>query len=359
MRARIATALRLLFGYAVAAMAGYGASLVNLPLAWVLGPLIAAATIGIAGLTLPAPGVARRAGQIVIGATAGLSMTSAVVAGLAAWLPLMIFTALFSVFVSATFSAALALFARIDAKTAFFAVVPGGLAEMGNIAARFGARMEPIALIHALRVAIVVLLIPSLVVAHGLYQAPVAPPDLPAAMLLMVLAASLGGALLAQLAWFNNPWMIGALVGTGILTGLDLVSGGMPHLLFTIGQILIGYNIGTRFQRDVLKQLPRVVAVSIPIILAMIAVMAFYALALDRLFGLDFVIGVLSSSPGGTAEMAATAQTLHLPVALVTAFHVTRAVLVNGLAAYYWRGLSSIGYLPALERLLKRLFKAT
>jgi len=132
----------------------------------------------------------------------------------------------------------------------------------------------------------------------------------------------------------------------------------MPHLLLTLGQILIGYNIGTRFQRDVLKKLPRVVVVSIPIILAMIVVMALYALVLDKIVVLDFATGVLSSSPGGTAEMAATAQTLHLPVALITAFHVTRAVLVNGFATYYWRGLSSIGYLSALEGFLKRLFKA-
>ena len=56
--------------------------------------------------------------------------------------------------------------------------------------------------------------------------------------------------------------------------------------------------------------------------------------------------------------MAATAQILHLPVALITAFHVVRAVLVNGFATYYWRGLTAIGYLPALEQLLNRSKKS-
>jgi membrane AbrB-like protein len=223
---------------------------------------------------------------------------------------------------------------------------------MGNIGASVGARMEPIALIQALRVAFIVMLIPPLMVAHGLYQAPLPIPDLPLQLVALALAASLGGAWLAHLARVNNPWVVGAIIVTGALTALDVTQGRMPSLLFTIGQILIGYNIGTRFRRDALRKLPLVAVVSLLIIALMVAVMALYALALHRFAGIDFAVAVLSSSPGGTAEMAATAQTLHLPVALITAFHVVRAVMVNGLATYYWRGLTAIGYLPALERLI-------
>jgi membrane AbrB-like protein len=355
-RARIDELWRLLFGYGAAVLLGYGASLAHMPLAWVLGPLVAAAAIGVAGLRLPAPAIARRCGQLVIGSTVGLSMTSSVVAGLLGWLPLMILTALFSIFVSATFSTLLARFARIDGKTAFFSVLPGGLSEMGNIGATIGARMEPIAFLQALRVGIVVLLIPPLMVAHGLYQTPLPIPDLPAEFVALALAASVGGAVLALAARLNNPWMVGALVGTAILTALDLTQGRMPHLVFTVGQILIGYNIGTRFQRDALRKLPRIAVVGIAIILAMVAVMALYGIGLVQIAPLDTAVAILSASPGGTAEMAATAQILHLPVALITAFHVTRAVLVNGLATYYWHGLSAIGYLPVLERLWSRLF---
>jgi uncharacterized protein len=353
-RAKLRDFLRLAFGYVTAALVGYGASLIHLPLAWVLGPLVAAAAIGIAGMRLPAPTVTRRAGQLIIGSTVGLSMTGSVVAGLAAWLPLMLVTALFSIFVSATFSTLLARFARIDGKTAFFSVLPGGLSEMGNIGAGIGARMEPIALIQALRIAVIVLLIPPLMVAHGLYQAPEPIPDLTPAFVGLALAVSLGGALLAHFARFNNPWVVGALIATGILTALEITEGRMPHLLFALGQILIGYNIGTRFRRDALHKLPRVAVIGIGIILLMVLVMALYALALAHFFDLDFAVAILSSSPGGTAEMAATAQILHLPVALITAFHVVRAVLVNGFATYYWRGLTAIGYLPALERLMHR-----
>lgn len=351
-RTRLGSLLRLVLGYAAAVAAGYLGSLVHLPLAWVLGPLIAAAALGIAGMSLPAPAVTRRAGQLIIGSTVGLSMTGPVVAGLAAWLPLMLATALFSILVSATFSTLLARFAGIDGKTAFFSVLPGGLSEMGNIGASIGADMAPIALLQALRVAVIVLLIPTLMVAHGLYQTPEPIPDLAPAMVAIALAVSVGGALAAHLARFNNPWVVGALIATGTLAALEILQGRMPHALFALGQILIGYNIGTRFRRATLRTLPRVAAIGIGIILIMVATMALYALAIAEVFDLDLAIAILSSSPGGTAEMAATAQILHLPVALITAFHVVRAVLVNGFAVYYWRGLTAIGYLPALERLI-------
>jgi hypothetical protein len=353
---RVRPCLWLAAGYGIAGLAGYGASLAHLPLAWVLGPLIVAAVLGIAGLELPAPALPRRAGQLIIGATVGLGMTSAVVTGLLEWLPLMIFTAFFSVFVSASLSTALASLGRIDGKTAFFAVLPGGLSEMGNIGATIGARMEPIALIQALRVAVIVLVVPPLMVARGLNQAPIPLLDLSPTMTALSVTVSLCGASIAHLVRLNNPWMIGALISTGILTAVGLVEGRMPHLLFVVGQILIGYNIGTRFRRDAVRKLPRVAAVGMIVIVAMMVLMALYAFAINQLLGLDLATGILSSSPGGTAEMAATAQALHLPVALITAFHVTRSVFVNGFATYYWRGLAAIGYLGALERILEKIF---
>jgi len=128
-------------------------------------------------------------------------------------------------------------------------------------------------------------------------------------------------------------------------------------VLFALGQLPVGYSIGTRFQRDALRKLHRVAAVAMIVVLGMIAVMVLYAGTLALFLGLDFATAVLSASPGGTAEMAATAQALHLPVALISAFHVTRSVLVNGFAVYYWRGLSAVGYMAALERILQRLSK--
>lgn len=343
-------------GYALAGVCGYLASRLRVPLAWVLGPLLCAAAFSLAGVKLTSPQRVRQMGQVVIGATAGLNLTAAVAAGLVAWLPLMLGTAWISVVASGLASGFFAYFARLDGKTAFFALMPGGMAEMGNIGMTAGARMEPIALIHTFRVAIVVLVIPGLLVSHGNITPVVPLPDLPPATVALLLGACLGGAWLTGACRINNPWMIGALVTSAILSVSGLVTGHMPHLIFVSAQVLLGYAIGSRFKREVVRRLPRVAVVGVAMNLTLLALMGLYALGFSALTGLDLPTSVLVSSPGGTSEMTTTAQTLHLSVALVTAFHLVRTFLVNGFALYYWRLVEKLGYVEALTARLDRLF---
>jgi len=349
--------LRMAIGYAAAGVVGLGAASLQLPLAWVLGPLLAAAALGLSGFEVVAPTPLRRAGQLTVGATVGLSMTAPVLASLLAWLPLMILTALASIVIAATVSIGFARVARLDAKTAFFALMPGGLAEMGNVGAAIGARMEPIAITQAIRVAAVVCIIPPLLVMGGLHMPEPPLPALPTLPLFLVaalLAAGAGGAFLVSLLRLNNAWMIGALLVSAALTAAGLTEGRMPPAIFAIAQVLLGFNIGSRFRRSILRQLPRVIGAGLVFALALMLAMAGYATLLSVLVEIDFPSAMLASSPGGTAEMAATAQALHLSVALVTAFHVIRSLLVNGFATHYWRVLSWVGYFTALNRLLER-----
>jgi uncharacterized membrane protein AbrB (regulator of aidB expression) len=60
--------------------------------------------------------------------------------------------------------------------------------------------------------------------------------------------------------------------------------------------------------------------------------------------------GALGTSPGGTTEMAVTAQTLHLSVGLVTAFHVVRAFVVNGFATRFYALFERIKLFDAIEK---------
>ena len=55
---------------------------------------------------------------------------------------------------------------------------------------------------------------------------------------------------------------------------------------------------------------------------------ALFALAVAGATGLHPATLVLATAPGGIAEMAVTAQVLDLGVPVVTAFHVTRVILL-------------------------------
>jgi membrane AbrB-like protein len=348
---------RALVSLGLAVLVGALAAWLHVPLAWTLGPLVVTAAMSIFGQPVFAPLIGRRFGQLVIGTSTGLSVTAAVLESIVAFLPLIVATSFVAVFCSALVSVFFARFARLDRKTAFFAMVPGGLSEMANIGSLVGAHAEPIAVSQALRVALLVLIMPQLIVSLGIHGNA---GDLPVQgqigwlALLAALGCGCAGIGIAWLARFNNPWMIGALAGASAATAAGLLYGRMPYFLFAAGQMMMGLSIGARFRREMVLRLPRLFAISALHTLVLAAMLLAVALVISAFSGLDFASAALGTSPGGTTEMAVTAQTLHLSVGLVTAFHVVRAFVVNGFATRFYTLFERIGLFDALERVARR-----
>ncbi|MGQ7792498.1 AbrB family transcriptional regulator [Faunimonas sp. B44] len=341
--------------WVAAILAGYAGNRAGIPLAWVLGPLVVTAVVAMSGLNAFAPLAGRRFGQVIIGAAIGLNMTAAAVGKLALWLPVMVATGLVSMLIGAAISVPLARLARIDGKTAFFAMVPGGLSEMANVGASVGARSDAIALSQALRVALAVCLMPPLVLALGhdggiASVADAASLDWPTVAGLLL--TGLVGVQLMRMTPLNNPWMLGSLAASAILAGTAVVEGHMPSGALWLGQFLIGIAIGARFKRDIVNKLLRLTFASSAMTILFGGLLLLLALLISTLSDLDIASAALGASPGGFAEMAVTAQALHLDVALVAGFHFVRAVLVNSLATHYWTTLDRIGFFRALRRAL-------
>lgn len=345
---------------ALAAGLGFLASYAHVPLAWVLGPLIATALSSVAGFPVFAPALGRRLGQAVVGTSVGLNITAAALGVLVLWAPLMVVTALVAILFAATLSVPLSRASRIDHKTAFFSMTPGGLSEMANIGVSVGAQAEPIAVSQALRVALLVCLMPPLIIALGIDGGL---PDqasqirLPWWHVAVALAAGLAGVAATRLLRFNNPWTVGAILGTACVAATGFLEGRMPGFLFSLGQFLIGLSIGARFRRESLMRLPRIFAVSALFTILLSLLLFAYAAAVSAVTGINLASAALGSSPGGMAEMALTAQVLHLNVATVIAFHVIRAFFVNGFTLYFYRFFNWIGLFSAVEAAMDRVLR--
>ncbi len=335
---------------------GLGAHYAGLPLAWVLGPMVGSATISLRGHSLFAPQNLRRSGQLIVGATIGLNVTGSVLAIIAAWLPWMFAVAVIAIVLSAALSVPLARYGRIDDKTAYFAMVPGGMSEMANLAVKSGAEAEPVAIAHALRVALVVTIFPLLIIGFGGVEIV---PSVKTASLSdylfvpVLLAIAATGAILAGLVRFNNPWIIGSLIAIAAVSSSGLVTAVMPQTVFWAGQFLIGITIGSRFTRSALAELPRMAVVSIALIVLAGAVMFLFALSLSAIGNIDLATITLATTIGGAPEMAITAQILKLNVTLVIAFHLIRATIVNGFAGHIWIGLNRIGFFAVIGRTIR------
>lgn len=342
---------------AVAFLAGLSAWQIHIPLAWILGPLVAVAAASLFGMPIFAPVLGRRIGQITIGCSIGLNITAAVALLMLKFLPLMILTALVAVVAGAIVSVPFGWLSRVDGKTAYYTMMPGGLSEMANLGSAAGAQSEPIALVQSLRVALLVIILPPLIVAldiHGIEPDASKLPMLNFFETALVLIAGACGVQLARFSRFNNPWMLGALFASGVLAATGLMSGHLPPPLYWLGQFLIGISIGARFKREAVRKLPRVFLVALLFIPLMAAIMFGYSALISALTGLDLATATLGASPGGLAEMAITAQTLHLSVGLVTGFHIVRAIIVNGFCTTIHQRLERFGLLSWLRALRRR-----
>src|SRR5881409_2577928 len=150
------------------------------PIPWMIGPMVAVATLNLLGVQMHSPPYARQIGQVILGSAVSLYFTPTVVAELAANFAAIV-AATISVFLVGGLGAlTLSRASGVDGKSTFFASIPGGAMAMAVLAERYGAQIAPVAVAHSLRVSIVVILIP-LAVTYGSFplEAAAYRPDVP------------------------------------------------------------------------------------------------------------------------------------------------------------------------------------
>jgi membrane AbrB-like protein len=321
---------------AVGVGAGYVCSRLRTPIPWMLGPLTALAVLRVLGLPIEAPPGARQVGQWVIGTSLGLYFSPQVVRDVAGWWPLLVAGALFAIAGGYGGGVLLARLAGIDRTTAVFASVPGGATEMAVLGERYGARVDRVAAAQSLRILIVVIVVPfayALLGAHGSDRyVPGMTTFEPGGFALLMLA-TLAGAGLAQWLHVPNAFILGALAVAIPLTAADVHLSSVPSLASNAGQCLLGCTLGSRFEPDFVRGAPRFIGAVATTVLAAIGMAALFGSVLAWVSGLPALTLVLGLAPGGIAEMCVTAKALQLGVPLVTAFHVTRVVVLLLLTA--------------------------
>ncbi len=316
---------------ALCAAAGATCAWARLPLPWMIGPLLAMAVFNFTGAQLRSLPGGRAAGQIVIGSALGLYFTPAVAGEVAEHWSLLFLAALIAIFLGVLGGWILSRASGTDAKTAFFASVPGGAAEMAILGERFHARVDRIALAQSLRVLIVVIVVPFALTfsgAHGedLYL----PLSLPFRLerLALLLAFGWTAAWLLNRMRMPNAFFFGPLAVATAVTANDVQLSSLPAPLTNAGQLLLGCALGARFERRSLESAPRYVAAVLLSVVAAILVAAGFGWVIAVAAGLSVPSMILAMAPGGIAEMCITAKVLQLGVPLVTAAHVMRVLVL-------------------------------
>jgi membrane AbrB-like protein len=313
---------------AVGCAGGVAFDVAGFPAPWLSGSMLAVVALALAGYARPMPRLLVDAALLTSGAAMGAAITPEAFAALAKY-PLSLVILAASITVSSLASTAwLMRMSGWRRDDALLASLPGGMSAVLAIAADRKAAVTSIAIAQALRVLVVIALVPSFVVLAGGMDAgvpagrgqAVADPGAMAAVLVggLVLGTVLEGLGVAA------PLMLGAMVASTALHASDVAPGAIPPLVATAGMVLIGVFIGERFRTLPITSLRKIVPAALASFAVGMAVATLFALLAARIAGVGVADALVAFAPGGVEAMALLAVALGLDPLYVTIHHFAR-----------------------------------
>lgn len=305
----------------------------TLPLPWMLGALSFTLIAAVTRAPIRAPERLRDPVITVIGVLLGSGFTPDMAGQVATWgwslAALAIYLAVAAVLVVPFYRR----FGGFDPVTAYFAGMPGGLAEMMTMGRAMGGDDRKIILAHAARIVVTVALIAlwfRLLQGHAVGSNPGGAPlrDMALADIAILVACGLAGALLGRRLRLPAPMLVGPMILSGLVHLTGLTDSSPPGGLVIMAQILLGTIMGCRFIGTPGRDVARALILSLWATLITFAVALVFAVALWSATDLPMEQIVLAYAPGGLTEMSLVALAIQAEVAFVALHHVVRIVIV-------------------------------
>ena len=308
--------------------------LLHLPLPFMLGAMMASAVLSIAGVRVSELKRIRPPMLAVIGTMLGASFSASFFSNLPTFaLPLagLVAASAMGAFV------AYQLLRRTTAmtpETAYFAAMPGGVVEMVLLSHERGGDDRIVAIVHAMRIFLVVATLPFL---FELLTGVAAPRG-------VATTVSFADVTLADAAWFAVVVVAGyalskvvrlparVMLAPMIVSLLVHVAGWtdfkLPFELIALAQIVIGISVGARFGGIDRPLLLRGLGLSAIVTGVLVGVAILSAWLVHLSTGMSFGALFLAFAPGGFTEMSLMALAMNFDVAFVVAMHLFRVILI-------------------------------
>lgn len=319
---------------ALAFIGGWVASLLNLPLAWLLGAVLAtgiwsACGWRIAGALLQVPAASTAAAIPVLGVAIGAGFTPEIVQQMPNWWPSILGLVLYLPLVHWLCYRLFRLSPHISAPTAFYSAVPGGLIESVRMGEEAGGDAQMMTLLHLMRLIACVIFIPlgmGLITGQSLSTAGLAAPaaDLLPRHLPEMLVVIAVGLVAGRLLRLPAGHFFGPLLVSVIAHGAGWTTFPVPGWLLVLAQVVLGAGLGVRF-----AGMPRA-KLGIALRMTLYSAAAIYALAALAAWGLGRASGIspleifLAYAPGGIVEMSLIALAMNQNAIFVSCHHLLR-----------------------------------
>jgi membrane AbrB-like protein len=311
----------------------------NMPLAWMLGPMTFNAVAALSRLPVAVPRRVRMPWQALLGIYIGSAFSPETAARVGDWpwsiAALWVFTLLATGLVTVYYRCLVGF----DAPTALFSATPGALSAVVILGGAMGGDERRIALAQSLRITLVVVLIPMLVSVFEHQPPAPAEAELPAVVdgstwleFGLLIGGSTVSVLLLRRLRLPGAEIIGSLLVSAGLYVSGVVAVELPQPLLQLTLLVIGASVGARFAGVKLKELVtigRFVPGAVALGLGLAA--AFAAGISAMLEDVSYLAALLALAPGGVAEMCLIATAFDIDPVFVAAHHLARLMLLVAL----------------------------
>nr|WP_272211183.1 AbrB family transcriptional regulator [Marinicella sp. W31]MDC2877068.1 AbrB family transcriptional regulator [Marinicella sp. W31] len=312
-------------------------SLAGLPAGLLLGPMLTAIAFSFFGKRIAVPIVPFSLAQGIVGLLIARTMTWPVLQEIGADWSIFVMSVLAVVFAAVALGWLLARFQVLPGTTAIWGAFPGAATVMTLMSGSFGADMRLVAFMQYTRVVIVTIVaatIARLWTGTGGDGAPepilwLVTPDWWA--LGQTLALVIIGVVAGRRSGLPAGAMIVPVVLGSALNVAGLVDIELPQPLLAVSYALVGWAIGSRFDRDVIRHASRALPRVLASILALVATCAVFAWLLVRFVGIDPLSAYLATSPGGADAVAIISASTDVNVAFVMSMQIARFFFVMAL----------------------------
>jgi membrane AbrB-like protein len=322
---------------------GWAARAINMPLAWMIGAMITTTTASMAGVKLFVHPWLRNANISVLGVMLGASFQPGVLGRVLDWFPTVLGLAAYITCVTAILYWYFRRYAGFDPVTAYFAGSPGGLNSMVLIGREMGGDDRIIALVHGVRVLMVVLVIPIGFMFIAGYNPSMRPPaggalaDMPWREALILGACAVAGGFVGRAVRLPAPAVIGPMFLSAGVHLMGWSHATPPAILVAAAQIVLGAGIGSRFSDVSARTVLRILALGVGSTVVMLGLTVAFAMLLHDATDTSLEAVMLAYSPGGLAEMSLIALALSIDAAFVATHHVLRIMLLVSFAPFFFR----------------------
>ena len=302
----------------------------NIPLAWMLGPMLAVSIAALSGLKIKMPKLALSSILIVLGLHIGNYIDQNLINQMTEWVWTSIIMFVYILISILIVSKYLQKFSGYNVKTSIFSAAPGALGPLMILAEHEKSDLSQVATSHLIRLIIIITVIPFFVVNYSTNEALTIEKfnylDQNHFHLLILL---IGSILLIFLSKYRQTLLLtGTLVASGILQITEVASYKLPDESINFCLLILGASVGCRFADKSLKEVAGNSFHSLIATVILVALGLLAAIVATYFVDTNFLTLLLSFSPGGIYEVAVIAIAFDLDPNFVAFHHIIRLLMI-------------------------------